>query len=1158
MDSGCVGNAHIIKNEEMIIKREPMKYKVVGFNKSTTTSNTVGEVKNIGRSVCVKDAPNNLINLIKLCKDIGGYYNGNEKEMKIYDKNKNLYAHAKIDNEGFLSFKYGDIYPNEIKANPAQPQEIDNYFSNEEKLRAKQAFNLCKQLGHPGDRSLITSLDNNNFSNCILTSKDLKNARKLFGSCPECLLAKMKAPSDKTSTTPPAELIGEKLFMDLIFYGHETIGGNVGAVFSVDEKSSYCWIAGFKNKEKKTINESILKIINHFNQYGHKVKHIVFDDENVLRAQSSMLNIIGIRTTHTPAGLHNKRAERYIQTFKQRFEATKLSCEYILPGKLDHLLAQFIIDRMNAGSNLVTGNSNPFQVVTGLKPSVPLWIWGQSGIFHSPRENTHEKGEWGFYVGHEHATPNHLLAWIPHHKGTYSRRKFVPHSAIPKGWEMKRRHNPVLVGKDSVEQHSEFRRVIIPHNSNKVIQNIPNIPNDPLETLKSSPYRKGEEDIQHMQSDNVEDSRLNQEPVGERIETGMEIERIVVDSPTKEKGNSSSGDINSSTQSNPISQEKISEVKEKTQSDLPTQTEVQSHKAVDQLTPSPQKQLESTTRMRLPRAAKQKTFHDGPVKLRSNKDEEKVHVNRVSLQEALRDKGNVTLTREAINTEIHNLFNNQAITPVHKQEIDGDVVNVLLFFVDKFDSMGNFIKKKGRAAIRGDQENPENIGRTDSPTVIPGSLNTLLALAASETESLIEAYDIVAAFLGTPMRRGKRLFVKFDRLVVKFIVDLYPHCNDFIAADGCLYCLLEKYVYGLSEASREFHLRLDNVLKQIGFLPTVADPCVYQKNTKWGTHRICTHVDDIFSNSPSLQARIKFEDALKKEFEIKGAYDKISYLGMTIEKDKTGIKVSQEGYVDNIITKYKDQINNRIINTPSVASLTSRDENRTTMKGKTQYASLIMGLMYLARFTRPDILFTVTYLATKCQSPTDEDYAKGLRVIQYLSHHPHKHLQYNAGQAKIEVYCDASHLLHEDGKGHSGAVVMFAGNHIYSQSSKQKIQARSSTEAELIALDDITTYVVWLRHLLHELGINQSKASTIYQDNISGMEIIEGGGQFKRTKHMVGKHGYVRDQIRNNIIELIYKKTRDMIADLHTKPMNEEQLRRHCDSIKLYLSKEKS
>jgi hypothetical protein len=106
---------------------------------------------------------------------------------------------------------------------------------------------------------------------------------------------------------------------------------------------------------------------------------------------------------------------------------------------------------------------------------------------------------------------------------------------------------------------------------------------------------------------------------------------------------------------------------------------------------------------------------------------------------------------------------------------------------------------------------------------------------------------------------------------------------------------------------------------------------------------------------------------------------------------------------------------------------------------------------------------------------------------------------------KIEVHCDASHLLHNDGKGHSGAVVLLGGNHIYSYSSKQKLQARSSIEAELIALDEITTYVVWLRHLLQELGFKQDKGNVIYQDNQSGVEIIKHGGQFKRTKHMVGK-----------------------------------------------------
>jgi hypothetical protein len=169
------------------------------------------------------------------------------------------------------------------------------------------------------------------------------------------------------------------------------------------------------------------------------------------------------------------------------------------------------------------------------------------------------------------------------------------------------------------------------------------------------------------------------------------------------------------------------------------------------------------------------------------------------------------------------------------------------------------------------------------------------------------------------------------------------------------------------EASREFHLRLDldGILKELGFLPTIADPCVYQKVTNWGTHRICTHADDIFSNSPSLEARKEFEDGLKKHFEIKGAYDKISYLGMTLEKSKEGIEVSQEGYAESIINKYKDKLSEREVTTPCVQAITSRKENETQMKDKSKYASLIMGLMYLARFTRPDILFSVTYLMQK-------------------------------------------------------------------------------------------------------------------------------------------------------------------------------------------------
>ena len=145
-------------------------------------------------------------------------------------------------------------------------------------------------------------------------------------------------------------------------------------------------------------------------------------------------------------------------------------------------------------------------------------------------------------------------------------------------------------------------------------------------------------------------------------------------------------------------------------------------------------------------------------------------------------------------------------------------------------------------------------------------------------------------------------------------------------------------------------------------------------------------------------------------------------------------------------------------------------------------------------------------------------------------------------------------MLHFDGRGHTGAIVTLGGNHIFSYSSKQKIQARSSTEAELIALDDITTYVVWMRQLMVDLGIEMEDNPTIiYQDNKSGVEILEGGGNFRRTKHMVGRYAYVKENLDRKIIRLEYRNTKKMTANMHTKPVNRDELEMHCKSFNLFL-----
>jgi hypothetical protein len=48
------------------------------------------------------------------------------------------------------------------------------------------------------------------------------------------------------------------------------------------------------------------------------------------------------------------------------------------------------------------------------------------------------------------------------------------------------------------------------------------------------------------------------------------------------------------------------------------------------------------------------------------------------------------------------------------------------------------------------------------------------------------------------------------------------------------------------------------------------------------------------------------------------------------------------------------------------------------------------------------------------------------------------------------------------------------------------------------------------------------------------------GASFKRTKHLIGKQTFVKERIQNGDIVLQYLPTKDMPADVLTKPVERE------------------
>jgi hypothetical protein len=65
---------------------------------------------------------------------------------------------------------------------------------------------------------------------------------------------------------------------------------------------------------------------------------------------------------------------------------------------------------------------------------------------------------------------------------------------------------------------------------------------------------------------------------------------------------------------------------------------------------------------------------------------------------------------------------------------------------------------------------------------------------------------------------------------------------------------------------------------------------------------------------------------------------------------------------------------------------------------------------------------------------------------------------------------DASFAVHPDFKSLTGAVMMLGKGAMQSIARKQKMNVRSSTEGELVAVDNAATMILWMKLFLEVQG----------------------------------------------------------------------------------------
>lgn len=208
--------------------------------------------------------------------------------------------------------------------------------------------------------------------------------------------------------------------------------------------------------------------------------------------------------------------------------------------------------------------------------------------------------------------------------------------------------------------------------------------------------------------------------------------------------------------------------------------------------------------------------------------------------------------------------------------------------------------------------------------------------------------------------------------------------------------------------------------------------------------------------------------------------------------------------------------------------------------------------MYLAVCTRPDIAHAVSYLSQYNDCHDSSHWSAAKRVLRYLKGTRNVGLSFKKTTKSLIGYVDANWAnCLDDRKSYTGFVFMMAGNPISWESRKQPTTALSSTEAEYMALSEATKEAVYLQSFLLELGMTAVQKVKLFSDNCGAIKLADNPIHHNRSKHIDVRHHFVRGALQSGRIEVVYKPTEHMAADVLTKGLSRSKHRKCTELLGL-------
>ncbi|KAB2620555.1 hypothetical protein D8674_037640 [Pyrus ussuriensis x Pyrus communis] len=283
-----------------------------------------------------------------------------------------------------------------------------------------------------------------------------------------------------------------------------------------------------------------------------------------------------------------------------------------------------------------------------------------------------------------------------------------------------------------------------------------------------------------------------------------------------------------------------------------------------------------------------------------------------------------------------------------------------------------------------------------------------------------------------------------------------------------------------------------------------------------------------------------FKQSMMDEFDMTDLGKMRYFLGIEVLQREDGIFINQRRYAQEVLERFSMDQCNSVYNPIVPGSKLTKDEDGVRVDG-TYYKQIVGSLMYLTA-TRPDLMFVVSLISRYMEQPTETHLQTAKRVLRYVKGTVGFGVFYKKGGTEELVgYTDSDYAGDQDDrKGTSGYVFTLSSGAVSWSSKKQPVVTLSTTEAEFIAAASSACQAVWLRRILEQLNHGQYKPTVIHCDNVSAIKLSKNLVMHGRSKHIDVRFHFLRNLVKNEVVELVQCSTQEKIADILTKPLRLE------------------